>query len=173
MKERIYPKTLDINGLSERLENTFRDQGYDVQTLHDKSNDTFVQIKKGGTGHKIVGMDQALTVRIHPNDQVRVSLGQAAWASKTGVEIIGFLVFFPLVITGTYGLYEQGKLPTRVWKVIDEYTKSKNVSLVREEGEAGIQCPNCGVLNSVDAQFCNACGEKLPRAQAPQAPVTF
>jgi hypothetical protein len=168
MKQQNYPQGFDQNGLVQTLETSFRNQGYDVQDLHDANNNTYVQIKKGqGKGHKIVGIDRALTVRIQNNGTTNVSVGQADWASKTAVEVIGLFVFWPLIFTGAYGLYQQERLPGRVWKVIDDFAASKNVKPTSEEKQMDeVPCPNCGVLNSSDARYCNACGDAMPAVKA-------
>jgi hypothetical protein len=166
MRQQNYPQDFDENGLAQTLETTFRNQGFEVQTLHDDNKNTYVQIKKGqGLGHKVVGMDRALTVHIQKDSGTNVSVGQATWASKTGVEVIGLLAFFPLALTGAYGLYEQNRLPGKVWNAIDVFAASKNSKPTEEKRMDEVPCLHCGVLNSSDAKFCNACGNGMPVAK--------
>jgi hypothetical protein len=166
MRQQNYSQDFDENGLAQTLETTFRNQGYQVQTLRNGNKSTYVQIKKDqGLGHKIVGLDRALTVNIEKDVSTNISLGQATWASKTAVGAFGLFVFFPLAVTGAYGLYEQNKLPGKVWNAIDVYAASKNTKPTEDKRVDETPCANCGVLNSSEAKFCNACGTGLPVAK--------
>jgi|SRR5579875_91466 hypothetical protein len=160
MKQKIYPQGLDVDALTKKLEETFRAQGYDVQSF-EKDGDKYVQIKKGGL-RTIVGMSQALTVHMHRNGATTtISLGQARWVDKAAVEAIGFLVFLPLMIPGAVGIYEEHQLPGKIWRVIDDFASSQGMSHSEERIIEAVHCPNCGVTNSSEAKFCSACGAAL------------
>lgn len=121
-----------------------------------------MQIKKGGVGRTIIGIDQALTVHMMKNGgNTSVSLGQAKWADKAVVGAVEFLVFWPLMATAGYGIYEQHKLPGKIWKVIDDYASSQGTTHSNEQVLQAMHCPECGVTNGPDAKFCSACGSKL------------
>jgi zinc-ribbon domain len=159
MKEKIY-KDLDAAGLVQQIEGTFRSQGYDVQDFQ-KDGDSYVQIKKGGL-RTAVGMSQALTVQIHKDTLgTKVALGQARWVDKAAVEAVGFLLFLPLMIPGAVGIYEQHKLPGKIWQTIDAYASSLGQISTNERTVEAVHCPHCGVLNAPDTQFCSACGSAL------------
>lgn len=161
MKEKTYPSTLDTNGLANRLETTFQAEGYKTQRLGTQDN-LYVQIKKGGAARTIAGMDQALTVHMLKNGgNTAVSLGQAKWADKAVVGTVEFLIFWPLMVTAGYGIYEQHKLPGKIWNVIDSYTSSQGAMHTNEREVAPLHCPHCGVTNAPDAKFCSACGSAL------------
>jgi membrane protease subunit (stomatin/prohibitin family) len=161
MIEQVYSQDIDSKGLAEVLEQTFRADGYQVQELGN-SNDLAVQIRKESTGRAIVGMQQALTVRIKKEPSLtRVSLGQAKWADKAGVEVIGALVFWPLMVPATYGVYKQHTLPKRVIDVVNTYAASKGATNPESKTSSVVACSNCGVANSSDAKFCSACGSSL------------
>ncbi len=161
MIEEVYAQDIDGKGLANVLEQTFRADGYDVQELGG-GNDIAVQIRKESTGRAIVGMQQALTVRIKKEDgMTRVTLGQAKWADKAGVEVIGALVFWPLMVPATYGVYKQHTLPKRVIDVVNTYTTSKGATNPQSKTSSMVACSACGVANSSDAHFCSACGSPL------------
>src|SRR5580704_8735001 len=106
MMEQVYRQDLDTRALANTLENAFRAEGYNVQELG-TGDDIAVQIKKGGIGRAITGMQQAITVRMRKQSgETDVSVGQAKWADKAGVEVIGALVFWPLMVPATYGVYK-------------------------------------------------------------------
>lgn len=139
--------------------------GFQVQQLGSADN-RYVQIKKGGIWRTVLGLDRALTVHISNTDNVsKISLGQAKWADKAAVEAVGFLVFWPLMIPSSYGLYEQHKLPGQIWKTIDDYLSSHQMhNTLNERIVEAIHCPHCGVTNASEAQYCSACGSPLKPA---------
>ena len=165
MIEEVYPQNLDTKGLAQTLENTFRADGYDVQELG-SGDDIAVQIRKESTGRAIVGMQQAITVRMQKeSNATRISVGQAKWADKAAVGIIGAIAFWPLMIPAGYGAYKQYTLPERVVNVINTYATSKGATSPIEKSTSMIACPNCGVMNATDSNFCSACGAPLKEAQ--------
>jgi hypothetical protein len=161
----VYQENLETDGLVNVLETHFGAEGYEVQHIG-SGDDVGVQIRKKGLGRAALGLQQALTVRIKKEgQQTRVSLGQAKWADKAGVEIIGALVFWPLMIPATYGVVKQSQLPRKVQAVIDDYVTSHGTSTRPAIIETMVACPECGVANSSVAQFCSACGATLTPTQ--------
>ena len=162
--EESFPQNLDTSGLAKTLENTFAAEGYQVQEIG-SGNDIAVQIKKESTGRAIVGMQQAITVRMQKTgDMTKVSVGQAKWADKAGVEVIGAIAFWPLMIPATYGAYKQYTLPQKVISVVNSYAAAKGTQSTGPQAVLMAACPNCGVMNSTNAQVCSACGSSLPAA---------
>jgi len=160
--EESFPQNFDTNGLAKTLENSFTAEGYQVQEIG-SGNDIAVQIKKESTGRAIVGMQQAITVRMQKTgDMTKVSVGQAKWADKAGVEVIGAIAFWPLMIPATYGAYKQYTLPQKVLNVVNSYAFEKGTGGSEPHAVSMAACPNCGVLNSANAQACSACGSSLP-----------
>jgi len=158
----VYRENLDTDGLVGVLESHFRAEGYDVQHIGG-GNDTAVQIRKKGLGRAVLGLQQALTVRIRKeNNETRISMGQAKWADKAGVEVIGALVFWPLMIPATVGVYKQSQLPGKIQAVIQDYVSSQGKTATATI-ETMVACPECGVANSSDSQFCSACGATLKK----------
>jgi zinc-ribbon domain len=163
--EESFPQSLDTGGLAKQLESTFGAEGYQVQELGG-GDDIAVQIKKESTGRAIVGMQQAITVRMQKQSGItRVSVGQAKWADKAGVEVIGALVFWPLMIPATYGVYKQHTLPEKVLNVVNTYAASKGAGSSDSKTSSMIACPNCGVMNAAGSQYCSACGSSLKEVQ--------
>jgi hypothetical protein len=160
MIEQVYRQDLDTRKLANTLENAFKADGYNVQELG-KDDDIAVQIKKGGLGRSITGMEQAITVRMRKQSgETDVSVGQAKWADKAGVEVIGALVFWPLMIPATYGVYKQASLPGRVLTIVNNFAATSGAKAETKSSTMN-GCPNCGVMNSADSQFCSACGTSL------------
>lgn len=168
MIEEAFPASLDTNGLAKTLEKTFGSEGYQVQELG-SGDDIAVQIKKESTGRALVGMQQAITVRMQKQSgMTKVSVGQAKWADKAGVEVIGAIAFWPLMIPATYGVYKQHTLPEKVLSVVNTYATSSGASAAAEAKTTSmVACANCGVMNAADAQFCSACGSSMKEQQPP------
>jgi uncharacterized protein (DUF302 family) len=180
MITKTYPANLPVDEVASRLESTFRSDGYEVQRIG-SGNDVAIQIRKThGTIRTVFGLDQALTVRIQNSPTyTTVTLGQAKWADKAVVEAVGFLVFLPLMVPASYGIYEQHKLPGRVLKIIDDIASSRGITTPPlasspASGAPGssvveaTHCPHCGVTNASTAQYCSACGSPLKAGSAPQ-----
>ena len=84
------------------------------------------KLGRKGLGRAVLGLQQALTVRIRKeNNETRDPMGQAKWADKAGVEVIGALVFWPLMIPATVGVYKQSQLPGKIQAVIQDYVSSQ------------------------------------------------
>ncbi len=160
----VYRENLDTEGLANVLQTHFRAEGYDVQEIG-SGNDTAVQIRKQGLGRAALGLQQAITVRIKKeNNLTSISLGQAKWADKAGVEVIGALVFWPLMIPATVGVVNQSQLPKKIQVVIEDYATSQGKNTSVAKIETMVACPECGVANSADSQYCTACGASLKGA---------
>jgi len=160
MIEEAFSRDLDTNGLAKKLERTFGDEGYKVQEIGG-GDDIAVQIKKESTARAVVGLQQAITVRMQKQgSQTKVSVGQAKWADKVGVEAIGAIAFWPLMIPATWGVYKQHTLPQKVIDVVNDYASS-NVPNVESKTSLTIACPKCGVSNTADSGTCSACGASL------------
>jgi len=160
----VYNENLDTNGLVTALETHFRAEGYETQAIGG-GNDRAVQIRKQGLGRAALGLQQALTVRMKKeNNETKISMGQAKWADKAGVEIIGALVFWPLMIPATVGVWKQSQLPGKVQAVIQDYVASQG-TMATASIETMVACPECGVANSSTSQYCSACGNSLVQAK--------
>ena len=170
MNQKVYPKNLNLDAIAQRLQDVFRNEGFEVQKMG-SGDDVYVQLKKGGIVRQAVAMNQALTIHMQRvGASTSVSLGQAAWMSKAAGMGLGVFVLWPLIVTSAVGIYSQEKLPGRVWKVIDDYALGQGTAVGVQVGEMGtpimgiqqgIPCPHCGVTNTPESSFCNVCGTKL------------
>jgi hypothetical protein len=163
MMQKSYQMALDIDRLGSELITHFSAKGYETQSFGN-ATEMMVQIRKAGILRKATGMDQALTVHMtRLGGATNVSLGQASWGTKAVGEAVGLFLVWPLMLTATYGAYEQAKLPSEIWATIDGYAAATGVNL-ETTPHTFVQtshCPHCGVTNSSDSSFCSACGERL------------
>jgi len=173
MNQKVYPHALNLDAVAQRIQDTFGNDGFEVQKMG-TPDDMYVQLRKGGIARKVAGMDQAITGHMpRVGSTTSVTMGQAAWMTKAlgvGATILVSTVLFPLMITDVIGAWGQHNLPIRVWKVIDEYAIGQAMTVGAQVGEMGsalmgiqqgVHCPHCGVTNTADSLFCNACGTKL------------
>jgi AAA ATPase domain len=126
--EKSYPWRIDSDSLVRVLLRSFRGEGYDVSRRIEtnlKESESLscqvVEITKTGW-RTILGINEGLVIRIQllENSTV-ITLGK-----RRGTE-----VFFPAAILPAVGYLEQRKLPSKIWKVIEEYLESS-----RKEGLA-------------------------------------
>jgi hypothetical protein len=170
MNQKVYPHALNLDTIAQKIQDVFGNDGFEVQKMG-TSEDIYVQLRKAGIARKLTGMDQAITVHMQRvGATTSVTLGQAAWMSKAAGMGIGIFVLAPLIVTSALGIWAQHNLPGRVWKLIDEYAISQATTVGVQVGEMGtplmglqqgVHCPHCGVTNTADSQYCNACGTKL------------
>ena len=168
--QKVYSKSLNLEAIARRIADVLGNDDFEVQKMG-SGDDVYVQVRKGGLLHKVVGMDQALTVHMQKTGtSTSISQGQAEWMSKAASMGIGALVLWPFAVTSAVGIYSQNKLPGRIWKIIDDYAITQGAPVGVQTGEMGtpimgteqgMHCPHCGATNPQESKFCNACGTKL------------
>lgn len=130
-----------------------------------------IQARQADTIKNIVGLGMATQVQLQPNKGgVNVNIGESKWLDKAGIWGLGMYFFPPLAFSAGYGIWQQGKLPEEVFKVITQFIENRGRSLYStdqddfEEVEIEsqeIRCPRCGSMNDREKNFCSNCGEKL------------
>lgn len=80
---------------------------------------TVLQAKKESTLMNLSGLSSALTVQIAPEgDGQWVEVGIGKWIEKAAVGVVGYAIFWPLLITSALGFYNAHKLSEEVWRII-------------------------------------------------------
>ena len=93
---------------------TLSDTSYVVQ-CRNTSND--------GWWRKLTGNAKALTVALDLNNlRLAVQIGNTEWGDKAAGYVLAYLVFWPLAITATYGIYSQNQLKQQVLDYIRNTT---------------------------------------------------
>lgn len=111
-----------IEGVEEVVCRYLNYSNMQIQTNCD-GNYRIIQARTPNGGmKKIIGMDKALTIRLHQRDnQLQVELGEAKWADKAAVMAVSMFFLWPLAITSGTGMYKQNKLVKDIRSTIEQY----------------------------------------------------
>lgn len=112
-----------FNTLIYKTQNWLTGEGFRCQKLIIPDGGTLIQIEKIGDWRKVVGMSTALSIIFHQvGSTVNVEIGEARWVDKAVVGGIGwFVIFWPLAITSSIGVWQQAKMPERIFRHIAEF----------------------------------------------------
>ena len=140
-----------------------------METQSAQTTDGYVlQASQAKDGWKTIsGTRLAITVHFMlTNDVLNVTVGEGQWSDKIGAAAIGWFIAWPLALTAGFGAYQQKKLPSEIFAVIEKaiYTGGQQIVIngsgsVVQEGM--IVCPNCKSQNVSNAKFCLNCGSAL------------
>lgn len=94
-------------------------QGFDSQKLNTENQSLLIQIKKRGSWREYVGMDTTLNVLFqYSNEILTVEIGAGKWADKAAAGAVGFFFLAPLAITAGIGMWDQMKMPDKIFDYI-------------------------------------------------------
>jgi FHA domain/Double zinc ribbon len=129
MDARFYQSVeIDIERLAMDLENMYRLQGYEAQHAG-TSDQTIVQLKKGGDLVALIGLQTALTVIIQRMAGGTVTMiGQQKWMDKAAVGAVGLVfapVLWPLMLTSGAGAIRQASLGNSVLNTLDGLVRQR------------------------------------------------
>ncbi|MHB8598829.1 MAG: zinc-ribbon domain-containing protein [Ktedonobacteraceae bacterium] len=134
MDARFYnSEEIDIQRLSNELENMYRAQGYQVQQIGN-TDQMMVQLKKGSDFEAIIGLQAALTVIIQRSGGgVLAMIGQQKWMDKAAVGAVGIIaapILWPLMITAGAGAIRQASLGNQVLNAVDNLVRQQNPGIM-------------------------------------------
>jgi len=182
MERRMYyAPGIDVNELAQVLSDWFRSQDFETQTLPVQGGGLAVQARKEATWRTVLGMAQALTTQLVPQeDNLVVEIGGAKWVDKGVATGIGLLILWPTLITAGIGAWQQSQLDDRAFEVIERYITSKGGHLVTSAAIApvstqaapSVKCPNCGASLRPGAKFCEQCGTPAPQPEPEKPKMT-
>ena len=175
MERRMYQAAdIDLNGLAKALTNWFGTQGFESQSLPSQAGGLIVQARKESTWRTVLGMAQALTVQIVPqDDNLLVEIGGAKWMDKGVATGIGLLVLWPTLVTAGIGAWQQSQLDDRAWEIVENYISSHGGQAAVGPGAApiatqtvpSVKCASCGATLRPGAKFCEQCGAEAPKPE--------
>jgi len=133
MDARFYQsEDVDIERLTNDLENVYRAQGYQVQSIGNKDQ-MMVQLKKGGDFEALIGLQAALSVIIQRSAGGTVAMiGHQKWIDKAAVGAVGLVaapVLWPLMLTAGAGAIRQASLSNQVLNVVDGLVRQQRPSI--------------------------------------------
>ena len=102
-------------------------EGFQCQRLQMEDAGIVIQIEKVGAWRKVVGMSTALHIVFHQVENMAdVEIGNGRWLDKAGAGMLSAIILWPLAVTAGIGVWQQVKLPERVFGYLAEYIgKSK------------------------------------------------
>lgn len=105
------------NSVSSYLQSS---QNMETQLLTSDDGTVIVQGRaRGGNWKRFVGMDRAITVKLsETNNVLKAEIGAGKWLDKGVVMTVSMFVLWPLALTSGLGIYQQTKLPEKIFDYI-------------------------------------------------------
>jgi hypothetical protein len=101
------------------VEQWLQSQNFDTQQVRTDSDDLLLQIKKRGKWRDYIGMATSLNIAFQQaGDTLTVQIGAGNWVDKAAAGTVGMLVLWPLAFTAGYGIWEQKKMPEKIFNFI-------------------------------------------------------
>jgi hypothetical protein len=96
-----------------------KSEGFDSTEVNTENQGVLLEIKKRGDWRKYVGMATALNILFQQSGETLiVEIGAGQWIDKAGAGAVGMFVFAPMAITAGYGIWEQKKMPEKIFEFI-------------------------------------------------------
>ena len=165
---------IDLNELAKSVADWFGSQGFQTQSLPVQSGGIIVQSRKESTWRTVLGMAQALTIQMVPqDDNVVVEIGGAKWMDKGVATGIGLLVLWPTLVTAGIGAWQQSQLDDRAWEIIESHISAHGghaavgpgAMPIATQTVPSVKCENCGATLRPGAKFCEQCGAAAPKPE--------
>ena len=162
-KKILYGSTSLIPTIANRIQEEFKNEGYDVVMDALSSGGYDISISKGGIFKAILGMKTALKVTLLPqDDSINFEAGVGIWGQQAIPSIISMFFLGPVMLTQIWGLAQQAKLDDKALDIARDviYTSGNKVADVITNAGAKF-CTSCGTKNVEMAKFCCGCGRPL------------
>lgn len=161
----LYAAPTMIPSIATEITNTFRSEGYEVESQELISGGYDISITKGGVFKAVLGMKSALKVNIQPrggNIFIEASVG--IFGQQAIPTAISMFFLWPVLITQIWGMVDQAKLDDKVIAIAETCIANnapKIVTTSQPLTSNGKFCTTCGTPQSSNSNFCNNCGVKL------------
>ncbi|MBQ8256400.1 MAG: zinc ribbon domain-containing protein [Bacteroidaceae bacterium] len=161
-KKVLYGSTSLIPTIANRIQEEFRNEGYEVAIDELSSGGYDISITKGGIFKAIMGMKTALKVTLLPQgNNIYFEAGVGIWGQQAIPTIISMLFFWPVLITQIWGMVEQSKLDDKALEIARDVVYMNAAGVNPEATNESKFCTNCGTKNGQNAKFCCGCGKAL------------
>ena len=159
-KKILYGSTSLIPTIANRIQEEFRNDGYEVTMDALSSGGYDISITKGGVFKAILGMKTALKVTLLPQvNNIHFEAGVGIWGQQAIPTVISMLFFWPVLITQIWGMVEQSKLDDKALDIAKDVVYMNNNGAASSNGSKF--CTSCGTQNTESANFCCGCGRPL------------
>lgn len=159
-KEVLLASSSLIPEIANRIQEEFKNDGYEVAMDALSSGGYDISITKGGIFKAVLGMKTALKITLLPQGNCIIfEAGVGIWGQQAIPTVISMLFFWPVIITQIWGLISQAKLDDKALSIAKEVINSNGTS--HTIPNIGKFCTNCGTKNAEFAKFCCECGKSL------------
>ena len=152
-----------ITTISQRIQDEFQNDGYEVTVDALSSGGYDISITKGGVFKAVLGVKTALKITLLPYGRdIHFEASVGIWGQQVIPTVISMLFFWPVIITQIWGLIQQSKLDDKALDIAKDvvYTSNNNgAGSVTSNGSEF--CTGCGTQNAESANFCCGCGRPL------------
>ena len=112
-------KASDMPRLISEVKGWLKSEGFNSTETNAGDQGILLEIKKRGDWRKYVGMETALNILFNQSgDTLTVEIGAGQWIDKAGAGAVGMFVFAPIALTAGYGMWEQSKMPDKIFDFI-------------------------------------------------------
>lgn len=159
-KKLLSGNPLLIPNISQKIEQEFKMDKYEVMVQDLANGGKEVSLTKGGIFKALVGMKTALKIKLIPQgENIELDAGVGIWGLQVIPTTIALFVTWPVLLTQIWGLVQQSKLDDRVVAIAEReiIQNTKNDLKVKQYKF----CPKDGSCIPIDAEFCPYCGERV------------
>ena len=161
-KKILYGSTSLIPTIANRIQEEFKNEGYDVVMDALSSGGYDISISKGGIFKAILGMKTALKVTLLPqDDSINFEAGVGIWGQQAIPSIISMFILGPVMLTQIWGLAQQAKLDDKALDIARDVIYTNGNKVVDAINTGSKFCTSCGTKNVEMAKFCCGCGRPL------------
>ena len=162
-KKILYGSTSLIPTIANRIQEEFKNEGYDVAMDALSSGGYDISISKGGIFKAILGMKTALKVTLLPQgSNINFEAGVGIWGQQAIPTVISMFFLGPVMLTQIWGLAQQAKLDDKAFDIAKDvvYMNNNNGAGATTSNDSKF-CTECGTQNAESANFCSGCGRPL------------
>lgn len=162
-KKILYGSTSLIPTIANRIQEEFKNEGYDVAMDALSSGGYDISISKGGIFKAILGMKTALKVTLLPQgSNINFEAGVGIWGQQAIPTVISMFFLGPVMLTQIWGLAQQAKLDDKALDIAKDVVYMNNNNGAAAANSNGSKfCTGCGTQNAESANFCCGCGRPL------------
>lgn len=162
-KKILYGSTSLIPTIANRIQEEFKNEGYDVAMDALSSGGYDISISKGGIFKAILGMKTALKVTLLPQgSNINFEAGVGIWGQQAIPTVISMFFLGPVMLTQIWGLAQQAKLDDKALDIAKDVVYMNNNNGAGATTSNGSKfCTGCGTQNAESANFCSGCGRPL------------
>lgn len=155
----VAPASL-IPEMGERIGQSFKADGFEVNSIKLSNGGYDVSITKGGMFKAVLGMKTALKISLTPQGgNVLFDASVGIFGQQAIPTIISMFFFWPVLITQIWGLVEQSNLDDKALSIAEEVALKSSTRTTTSTSTRF--CTNCGKIVDMHAKFCPECGANL------------